>query len=170
MTALHTSEPISGNGGMGTTVTGCGGPAALDAAVRAVAETLRSSTGTPRRIRVRCGEASIEVDWRPGDGDGPPSASGATAPSGATPAAASGHVLTAPLVGTFYRAPEPGARPFVEVGDQVVVGQQVGIVEAMKLMNPLEADQAGRVTEILVGDAEPVEYGQPLLRVEPDEE
>jgi acetyl-CoA carboxylase biotin carboxyl carrier protein len=75
--------------------------------------------------------------------------------------------VTAPLVGTFYRAGEPGARPFVEVGDVIQAGQQIAIVEAMKLMNAVESDQAGRVAEILVADAESVEYAQPLILLEP---
>jgi acetyl-CoA carboxylase biotin carboxyl carrier protein len=74
--------------------------------------------------------------------------------------------VCAPLVGTFYRAREPGARPFVEVGDEVRPGQQVAVVEAMKLMNCVQADVAGRVVAILVADAEPVEYGQQLLHLE----
>ncbi|MFC6883301.1 MULTISPECIES: acetyl-CoA carboxylase biotin carboxyl carrier protein [Actinomadura] len=75
--------------------------------------------------------------------------------------------VTAPLVGTLYRAPSPGARPFVEVGDDVEEGQQVAIVEAMKLMNPVTAERPGRVVEVLVDDAGTVEYGQPILRLAP---
>ncbi|WP_218026773.1 acetyl-CoA carboxylase biotin carboxyl carrier protein [Nocardia inohanensis] len=71
--------------------------------------------------------------------------------------------LCAPMVGVFYHAPEPGADPFVAVGDTVTRGQQVGITEAMKLMVPVEADRAGIVAEILVSDATAVEFGQPLL-------
>jgi acetyl-CoA carboxylase biotin carboxyl carrier protein len=69
----------------------------------------------------------------------------------------------APLVGTFYVSPSPDAGPFVRVGDAVEPGQTLGIVEAMKLMNPILADEAGVVTEVLVGDAESVEYGQVLM-------
>ncbi|GAA2208730.1 hypothetical protein GCM10009850_041880 [Nonomuraea monospora] len=75
--------------------------------------------------------------------------------------------VCAPMVGTFYWAPEPGAAPFVAVGDTVEKGQQVGIVEAMKLMNPIEADVSGEVVEILVPDGTPVEYGQKLIAVAP---
>jgi acetyl-CoA carboxylase biotin carboxyl carrier protein len=67
------------------------------------------------------------------------------------------------MVGTFYRAAEPGAAPFVQVGDPVETGQQVGIVEVMKLMTPVEADRPGRVVAILADDAVPVEHGQPLI-------
>jgi acetyl-CoA carboxylase biotin carboxyl carrier protein len=71
--------------------------------------------------------------------------------------------VTAPTVGVFYRSPEPGAPPFVSEGDVVAAGQQVAIIEAMKLMIPVEADRAGRVAAILCADADAVEYGQPLL-------
>lgn len=74
--------------------------------------------------------------------------------------------ITSPMVGTVYVAPEPGAAPFVQVGDQVQEGQTLVIVEAMKVMNPLPAPRAGTVTRILVSDAQPVEFGEPLLVVE----
>jgi acetyl-CoA carboxylase biotin carboxyl carrier protein len=83
-----------------------------------------------------------------------------------TPADDHAGVVTAPLVGTAYLAPQPGDPPFVRVGDNVVAGQTLLIIEAMKMMNEIRAPRAGRVTEILVGDAEPVEYGAPLLRLE----
>lgn len=73
--------------------------------------------------------------------------------------------VVTPMVGTFYVAPEPGAAPFVQVGDRVEAGQPVGIVEAMKLMNPVPAERSGEVMEVLVGDGEPVEFGQPLVRI-----
>ena len=98
---------------------------------------------------------------------------GALAPAGGeteqAPAAAaeaplpSGHVIKAPMVGTCYRASAPGAKPFVEVGQTVAVGEVVCIIEAMKLLNEIEADQAGVVTAILVENGQPVEYGQPLF-------
>ncbi|TQS23355.1 acetyl-CoA carboxylase biotin carboxyl carrier protein [Microbispora hainanensis] len=75
--------------------------------------------------------------------------------------------IRAPLVGTFYRAAEPGAAPFVSVGDIVEAGQQVAIVESMKLMNPIETETAGQVVEILVQDGAPVEYDQPLMVISP---
>jgi acetyl-CoA carboxylase biotin carboxyl carrier protein len=77
----------------------------------------------------------------------------------------SGPTVCSTTVGVFYRAAEPGAAPFVAEGDAVTVGQQIGIVEAMKLMIPLESDRAGTVVEILVGDGEAVEHGQPVLRL-----
>ncbi|TAE53823.1 MAG: acetyl-CoA carboxylase biotin carboxyl carrier protein [Nostocales cyanobacterium] len=76
--------------------------------------------------------------------------------------------VESPMVGTFYRAPAPGEAPFVEVGDRVKAGQSVCIIEAMKLMNEIEAEVSGQVMEILVQNGEPVEYGQPLMRINPD--
>jgi len=70
------------------------------------------------------------------------------------------------MVGTFYRAASPGAKPFVEVGDTVAVGDPLCIIEAMKLMNEIESDQAGVVREVLVENGQPVEFGQPLVRIE----
>ncbi|WP_315786786.1 acetyl-CoA carboxylase biotin carboxyl carrier protein [Fischerella sp. JS2] len=76
--------------------------------------------------------------------------------------------VTSPMVGTFYRAPAPSEPPFVEVGDRIRSGQTVCIIEAMKLMNEIEAEVSGQVVEILVQNGEPVEYGQPLMRINPD--
>ena len=73
--------------------------------------------------------------------------------------------ITAPMIGTFYSAPTPGEAPFVQVGDDVEVGQVVGIIEAMKIMNEIIADQAGVVVEVLVENAQAVEYGSPLIRL-----
>ncbi len=75
-------------------------------------------------------------------------------------------MVASPMVGTAYLAPEPGARPFVDVGDRVSEGQTVMIIEAMKTMNQIPAPRAGTVKEILVDDAQPVEYGEPLLIIE----
>merc|ERR1711939_253433 len=75
--------------------------------------------------------------------------------------------ITAPMVGTFYRAPAPGEDPFVEVGNRINVGQTVCILEAMKLMNELEAEVSGEVVEILMDNGTPVEFGQVLMRVRP---
>jgi acetyl-CoA carboxylase biotin carboxyl carrier protein len=90
------------------------------------------------------------------------------APSGAAPAAAAeapqeGHVLKSPMVGTFYRSPSPDAKAFVELGQAVKEGQTICIIEAMKLMNEIEADASGTVKAILVENGQPVEYGQPLF-------
>jgi len=78
----------------------------------------------------------------------------------------SGHIVTSPMVGTFYSAPSPGAKPFVNVGDTVAEGETVCIVEAMKILNQIEADASGTVKAILVDNAQPVEYGQPLMVIE----
>lgn len=75
--------------------------------------------------------------------------------------------ITSPMVGTFYRSPAPEESPFVDVGTRIQSGQTVCIIEAMKLMNELEAEVSGEIVEILVENAEPVEFGQPLMRVRP---
>ncbi|MGE5452704.1 MAG: acetyl-CoA carboxylase biotin carboxyl carrier protein [Acidobacteriota bacterium] len=90
----------------------------------------------------------------------------AAAPVEAAPAEETGHVCKSPMVGTFYRASSPGAKAFAEVGDQVKAGQPVCIIEAMKIMNEIEADQDGTITKILVENGQPVEYGQPLFIIE----
>jgi acetyl-CoA carboxylase biotin carboxyl carrier protein len=74
-------------------------------------------------------------------------------------------LITAPMIGTFYAAATPGAQPFVVEGDEVYVGQTIGIIEAMKIMNEIAADRAGVVEAILVGNGQPVEYGSPLMRL-----
>ena len=80
-----------------------------------------------------------------------------------SPVEAEGHQVKSPMVGTFYRAASPGAKPFVEVGDSVQVGDTLCIIEAMKLMNEIESDQAGVVKQVLVENGQPVEFGQPLV-------
>ena len=97
----------------------------------------------------------------------------APVPAPATPVTApeeaevpAGHAVNSPMVGTFYRAPSPGAPAFVEVGSKVSVGDTLCIIEAMKMLNQIEADKAGVVSAILVENAEPVEYGQPLVVIE----
>ncbi len=77
-----------------------------------------------------------------------------------------GHVVESPMVGTFYRAPSPGSKAFVDVGQSVEVGDTLCIIEAMKMLNQIEADKAGTVKAILVENAQPVEYGQPLVVIE----
>ena len=95
----------------------------------------------------------------------PPVAVPMPAPAPVDPAKHPGAV-TSPMVGTAYRAPEPGARPFVDIGSQVKTGDTLLIVEAMKTMNQIPAPRAGTVTQILFEDGQPVEYGQPLMIVE----
>jgi acetyl-CoA carboxylase biotin carboxyl carrier protein len=92
-----------------------------------------------------------------------PAAGAAPAAAEAAPPAIQGHAVKAPMVGTFYRAPNPGASPFVQVGQTVKEGDPLCIIEAMKLLNEIEADKSGVIKEILVENGEPVEYGQPLF-------
>jgi acetyl-CoA carboxylase biotin carboxyl carrier protein len=84
----------------------------------------------------------------------------------AAPAEPAGHVVKSPMVGTFYRAASPGAKPFVEIGDTIKQGDTICIVEAMKILNEIEADKSGTVTQILVENGQAVEYGQPLYVIE----
>jgi acetyl-CoA carboxylase biotin carboxyl carrier protein len=131
------------------------------------------ATGLPgalSRLSVTVGEHRVDIEWHE------PVTTAAAGAVAAAPAAvehvaetvSDGHAVVAPLVGTFYLAPEPGAQAFVSEGDLVEAGQQIGIVEAMKIMNRIEADRAGRVAKILVADGSMVEYGQELLIIEPD--
>jgi len=97
----------------------------------------------------------------------------APAPAAAAPAAAAetggaheGHAVKSPMVGTFYRASSPGAQPFAEVGKQVNVGDTLCIIEAMKMLNEIEADKAGVIKAILKENAQPVEFGEPLFIIE----
>ena len=79
-----------------------------------------------------------------------------------------GNEVKSPMVGTFYSAPEPGTKPYVSVGSRVTKGQILCIIEAMKIMNEIDSEVAGIVTEVLASDAQPVEYGQPLFRIDPN--
>ena len=99
-------------------------------------------------------------------GAGMPAAAPAAAPAPAAPPEPKGHQLKSPMVGTFYRAPSPGAPPFIEVGQQVTKGQTLCIIEAMKLLNEIESDATGTVKAVLVENGQPVEYGQPLFTIE----
>ncbi|GAA2150042.1 acetyl-CoA carboxylase biotin carboxyl carrier protein [Actinomadura napierensis] len=138
-----------------------------------MAELVAELPGPVRRVLVRSADHELEIEWaepavpaqaRPEQTPGP---TAVASPAEPIEPADPGHAVTAPLVGTFYRSPQPGAAPFVEVGDLVDAGQTVAIVEAMKLMNTIGADVAGRVAEICVDDAAPVEFDQPLMRIEP---
>jgi len=91
-----------------------------------------------------------------------PVAASAAASAEAAPVRASGDVINSPMVGSVYLQPEPGAEPFVKVGDTVAAGQTLMIIEAMKTMNPIPAPKAGKIVEILVEDGQPVEFGEPL--------
>jgi acetyl-CoA carboxylase biotin carboxyl carrier protein len=134
---------------------------------------------SPEHVRIRTRDIELELDWA--TATSAPAAVSAPGESAANEPAANevrplaagdrqappGRVVTAPTVGTFYLCPEPGSDPFVQVGDQVKPGQQVAIVEAMKLMLPVEADADAVITEVLVEDGQPVEYGQALFALDP---
>jgi acetyl-CoA carboxylase biotin carboxyl carrier protein len=151
-----------------------------DAAERSVWEEARDlikrlETSSVHRLRVKSGSTSIEIErGLPPSAPGAPVALPALAAAAEDGAAAAEpddrHKIVAPLVGTFYRAPQPGAKPFVEEGDVVDEGQTVGIVEAMKLMNHVNADQGGKVAEIVAGDGEWVEFEQALMYLVPVDE
>lgn len=96
----------------------------------------------------------------------PVAAATAAAEAPAAPAAVAGHQVKSPMVGTFYRASSPGAKSFVEVGSQVKEGETLCIIEAMKILNEIEADKSGTVTRILADNGQAVEYGQPLFVIE----
>jgi acetyl-CoA carboxylase biotin carboxyl carrier protein len=110
-------------------------------------------------------QQAMPTQYMPQQQMAPQAPGAAAAPEAATPAAATpqGHVVTSPMVGTFYRAPSPGADPFVQIGDTVKEGQTICIIEAMKLLNEIESDKSGVVKEILVENGQAVEYGQPLF-------
>jgi acetyl-CoA carboxylase biotin carboxyl carrier protein len=138
--------------------------------IRALAELLDDAELT--EIEVKIGDKRIRLS-RQAVAVGQPVAASmmpATAQPVAAPAAveAAHHAgaVTSPMVGTVYVAPEPGAAPFVQVGDTVTEGQTLLIVEAMKTMNPIPAPRAGRITGILIADAQPVEFGEPLMVIE----
>lgn len=95
-----------------------------------------------------------------------PTVAVAAAPVAVEAEAAKGHVVKSPMVGTFYRSASPGAKAFADVGSQVKEGEPICIVEAMKIMNEIEADKSGTVTQILVENGQAVEYGQPLFVIE----
>ena len=154
-------------------------PSANQELVRAVWEEARDlikrlEGSTVQRFSVEAGDTKIEIErgMPAGVVAGAAPAAAIAMPSeeaGGAPELDGGHPIKAPLVGTFYRASQPGASPFVNEGDMVEVGQTVGIVEAMKLMNQVLADQAGKVAEIVVDDGAWVEFEQVLIYLEPVE-
>jgi acetyl-CoA carboxylase biotin carboxyl carrier protein len=127
-------------------------------------------------IEIKEGEEAVRISRMPTGAHAPAAAPAAPAASSAAAAAREEpvapkprpgeHVVTAPMVGTFYAAPTPGAKPFIEIGDEVKAGQVLCIIEAMKMMNQIEADKAGRVTSIMAKNGDPVEFGQPLFVIE----
>ncbi len=141
--------------------------------IRKLAETL-AETGLSeieyaegdRRVRVvrALAAAAPAPAASPAPAATPAPSPGAPAPAG--PPQPPAGAITAPMVGTVYLAAEPGATPFVRVGDKIKDGQTLLIIEAMKVMNPIRSPRAGTVTQVLVAEAQPVEYGEPLVVVE----
>jgi acetyl-CoA carboxylase biotin carboxyl carrier protein len=129
----------------------------------------RLEGSTVRRFSVQAGETKIEIERSASGGVAmaPAAAPAAAAAAAEEPELDGRHPIVAPLVGTFYRSSAPGAKPFVEEGDVVDEGQTVAIVEAMKLMNQVKADLAGKVSQILCSDGDWVEFEQPLILLEP---
>jgi acetyl-CoA carboxylase biotin carboxyl carrier protein len=132
-------------------------------------------------IEIAEGEESVRISRYPQGGVAmptvmhamaPPAAAVAQAPTAepageaAGPAPPPGHEVTAPMVGTYYSAPSPGAKPFVDVGSTVEVGETLCIIEAMKMMNQIEADVAGKIVRVMAENGDPVEFGQPLFIIE----
>ncbi|MEI6544629.1 MAG: acetyl-CoA carboxylase biotin carboxyl carrier protein [Methylococcales bacterium] len=122
-------------------------------------------------IEIKEGEEAIRIS-RYGSAPAPVAYAPAPAPApAAAPAIAAapaeekitGHIVKSPMVGTFYRSASPGTKVFVEIGQAVLAGDTLCIIEAMKILNQIESDKSGTITQILVGNAEPVEYGQPLF-------
>jgi acetyl-CoA carboxylase biotin carboxyl carrier protein len=128
-------------------------------------------------IEISEGEESVRISRYPKPGTvtttaapaaaaPPPAAAAAAAPAEAPPAPVQGQQVTAPMVGTFYSGPAPGAKPFVEIGTEVKPGDTLCVIEAMKMMNQIESEFAGRVVSVLVENGSPVEFGQPLFVIE----
>ncbi|MEA2589558.1 MAG: acetyl-CoA carboxylase biotin carboxyl carrier protein [Actinomycetota bacterium] len=141
-------------------------------ALCAEAESLIGRLGGPlRSVTIEAGDCVVRVEWKGGYssvGDPRPGLSPA-APLSADDQAGR-HPIRAPLVGTFYRSPEPGSAPFVEEGDPVEANQTIAIIEAMKIMNSITCTMPGRVAEIVVQDGDMVEFEQVLMYIEPPDD
>lgn len=125
--------------------------------------------GDDVRLVIRRGSAGFAATVAPVVAPAPAAVAAPVAPAAEAapkPEEKPGHIVRSPFVGTFYRAPSPESPPFVELGQTVQKGQVLCIVEAMKLMNEIEAEVSGRIAEIFVENGEPVEFGQPLFRIE----
>jgi acetyl-CoA carboxylase biotin carboxyl carrier protein len=119
-----------------------------------------------RKIRVKRDAAPV-MAYAPAPVAAPAPAAAATAPAAdAAPAAAPIDAVKSPMVGTAYLSPEPGAKPFIAIGQSVKLGDTLLIVEAMKVMNPITSPKGGKITQILVSDSQPVEFDQPLVVIE----
>jgi acetyl-CoA carboxylase biotin carboxyl carrier protein len=135
-------------------------------------------------LEISEGEESVRISRHPRGASQAPAPAPAPAPvaysapppvaAPSTPATAAGehkprddeHMVTSPMVGTYYSSPSPGAKSFVEIGSEIKIGQILCIIEAMKMMNQIESDKAGRITAILAKNGDPVEFGQPLFVIE----
>ncbi|MDT3678228.1 MAG: acetyl-CoA carboxylase biotin carboxyl carrier protein [Burkholderiaceae bacterium] len=109
---------------------------------------------------------AVPMPVTPSTISGAPAVAGVAAAPAPVPEAPSGHLVRSPMVGTFYRSAQPGAEPFVSVGSEVAEGETLCIIEAMKLMNEIEADKSGTIKAVLVDNGSPVEFGQPLFVIE----
>jgi|CXWL01.1.fsa_nt_gi acetyl-CoA carboxylase biotin carboxyl carrier protein len=131
----------------------------------------RGPLGSPGYPTLAHGPTAVHVVSAAPEGEGRPRPSMPSRVSNSAVAAPvpekKGHLITSPFVGTFYRSPAPDQPVYVEVGSQVKKGQVLCIIEAMKLMNEIESEVSGRVAEVLAQNAQPVEFGQPLYRIEP---
>jgi acetyl-CoA carboxylase biotin carboxyl carrier protein len=143
---------------------------------REVRGLVKDVSGPLRRLRLSAGEAAVEIEWhlpeaqpaeesvtvaRPLAGQQDPAERDAASAT----TTVDQQLISSPMVGTFYRADSEGGQPYVTVGDVVEEGQTVGIVEAMKLFNPIAAECSGVVLEVLAGNAKPVQFGEPLIRL-----
>jgi len=127
---------------------------------------MEGAAGAGRPAAVHVTPAQAAAPAAPAPARNPRAAAAAAEPSPEPEAGEGEHMVTAPMVGTYYAAPSPGAKPYVAIGDEVEVGQVLCTIEAMKMMNQIEADVAGRVRAALVKNGEPVEFGQPLFIIE----
>lgn len=134
----------------------------IESLVRSLVGMMRG--GGMTELDLAFGNVSIRLRGGP-DLALPADSLGAAAPGLPPPPDAPGELLTAPMIGTFYGSPSPGTPPFVETGDTVAAGQIIGIIEAMKIMNEIISDRSGVVAEVMIDNAQPVEYGSPLLRL-----
>ncbi|WP_052434768.1 acetyl-CoA carboxylase biotin carboxyl carrier protein [Streptacidiphilus melanogenes] len=144
--------------------------ALLDAVCRGLAQLARSAPEPPRRIRLQDGQASVEIEWPdplPGVAGPVPVVVTGDAEQPDEPMNDLHSFVRAPMVGTFYHASSPDAPPFVRVGDLIEPGQPVGVLEAMKMMNTVTAEVGGRVVELIVSNAQPVEFDQSLIALAP---
>ena len=130
-----------------------------------VVELLGMLDRQPRNLHIQAGSVTLDVTWDGGVADDSRPAMAGTVDS-VPDKEISSEYLRSPAVGVFYHAREPGAEPFVSVGSEVHPGQQIGIVEAMKLMIPVEADRAGRISAVVKENGKPVEYDEPLFALE----